>query len=127
MFMAGFTTFHIRRKVGLTARRIEQIIERELRESAQRRLMLTDEALSVHIERTERLFLAHWSPALKGNHRSAEICRRILEGNARLFGLADSFSTNLPAPTGDLPDSPEPEPDDEPEDELAALRAARGA
>lgn len=104
---------------------VHSIVQQELAASAARRTLLTDEALALQQERTERLFAAHWPKALQGDHRSAEICRRILSQQGRMYGLEGPGG--LPAPTGKLPTGAggggeEPEED---QDELAELRAAR--
>lgn len=108
---------------------VHKIVQNQLAASAQRRQLLSDEALSLHQERTERLFSAHWATALDprkdGSHRSAEVCRRILAQQARMYGLEGDGG--LPAPT-QIPNGPAPLPGEEDEqDELAKLRAARGA
>jgi len=122
MFVAGATYRQIGAAVGLkSTRSIHEIIKRELANAAQRRALLNDEALAVYMERTEALFKAHWMPALKGDHRSAEICRRILGQQSRLYGLDDLASE------GGGPGLRVTGIDDEDEDtdELARLRAQR--
>jgi DNA-binding CsgD family transcriptional regulator len=122
MFTSGATYAQIAKAVGLTQMRVDQIVKREIAGSARRRVLLADEALAIHQERTERLFLAHWGPALKGDHRSADICRKMLDSNARLQGLYADALPSLPAPT-----SNEGVTGDEDEDgnELARFRARR--
>jgi hypothetical protein len=71
----------------------------------------------LHQERSERLLQAHWAPALKGDHRSAELCRRLLDQTTRLHGLYADAAPPLPAPTGQI--------EDDGDDELSRLRAAR--
>ena len=88
---------------------------------ARRREVVTDEEFAVWQERTEALFQAHWEPALNGHYRSAEICRKLLGQQARVYGLGAEVSP-LPAPTSATPVGDE---SDEPEDELSKLRAAR--
>jgi hypothetical protein len=128
LFMAGATYAQIARAVSaegdkITLVRVDQIVKRELAASARRRTLLTDEALAVHQERQERLFQAHWGPALKGDHRSAEICRKMLDQNARLYGLYADALPSLPAPT---PTGADEIPENvTPANELERLRAAR--
>lgn len=109
---------------------VHKIVQLELAASAQRRAILTDEAFSLQQERTERLFAAHWAIALDptkpGTHRSAELCRRILAQQSRLYELGGDGGTALPAPTGPGP-RPDDDGDEEELDELAKLRAAREA
>lgn len=105
-----------------------KIVEKGLREAAQRRALLSDEALAIHQERQERLLAAHFARAIGSDtvapdHRSAELVRRILAAQARLYGLEDEGGAGLPAPT--TPTGPLTDEDDGPEDELAELRSRR--
>ena len=68
---------------------------------------MTDEAFAVWQERSERLLRAHWGPALEGNHRSAELCRKILAQHVLVYGLAQEVSV-----AGTRADAVEVEPDD---------------
>ena len=73
--------------VGLRSpQSVGNIVQRALAGSSQRRELLTDEAFAVWQERSERLFRAHWGPALEGNHRSAELCRKLLAQQAQVMG-----------------------------------------
>jgi hypothetical protein len=134
LFVAGATYEAIAATVGLkSVSRIHEIVQRELKEGAKRRGLLTDEAFAVWQERQERLFRAHWGPALASpdpanpaaeniRYHSAVICDRILSRIARINGLEPEVG-NLPPPTVPLPDD---EDDDvAPQDELARLRAQR--
>lgn len=130
MFVGGATYRQIGAQVGLkSTRTIHTIIQRELAAAAQRRGLLTDEAYAIHQERTERLFLAHWTLANKpkedGSHRSAEICRRILAQQAKLLYGLDADASPLPAPTATAAGQVEDDQDQAPQDELARLRAQR--
>lgn len=124
MFVAGATYAVIGKAVGLTQKRVDQIVTRELAASARRRLLLGDEALAIHTERTERLFQSLWGPALKGDLRAADICRKMLDSNARLSGLYADALPSLPAPTSTAGVGADDE-DGEPADELERLRRAR--
>jgi Homeodomain-like domain-containing protein len=132
LWIAGGSYPRIAQAVGLSARQVERIVKATLAAGAARRALLSEEALAVHQERHERLFEAHWIPALNGDHRSAELCRRLLDQNAKLHGLygegGGAAGSALPAPTapltsGDGADSPRES--EEPADELAKLRARR--
>lgn len=132
LFVGGATYRQIALTIGLrSTSAAHTIVQNALAQSAQRRALLSDEALSIHQERQERLLLAHWQRALGSNdpanpkepdHRSAEICRRILAQQARLYGL-DADPAPLPAPTGKLAASDAD--DEEEQDDLAKLRARR--
>lgn len=126
LWIAGASFSRIAQAVGLTSRRVEQIVKAALAAGASRRALLSEEALAVHQERHERLFEAHWGLALKGDHKSAELCRRMLDQNAKLHGLYADAAPSLPAPTAPLTgqDSADRETE-EPADELSQLRARR--
>jgi len=123
LWIAGASYPRIGQAVGLTARRVEQIVKTALAAGAARRALLSEEAVAVWQERHERLFEAHWGLALKGDHKSAELCRRMLDQNARLHGLYADTAPALPAPTTALggPDDGE----EGPVDELSKLRDRR--
>lgn len=124
LFVAGASYRQIGASIGLrSVSQVHAIVQRELAAAAQRRSLLTDEALAVYQERQERLFQAHWAPALKGDHRSAEICRRLLDQSARLHGLYADAAPSLPAPTAPL--NGEGGDQEAPQDELSQLRARR--
>jgi hypothetical protein len=122
LFLGGASYRSIAAAVGLRSpQSVGNIVQRELATSAGRRGLLTDEAFAVWQERSERLFRAHWGPALEGNHRSAELCRKLLGQQAQVYGLAQQVSLAGATPTGAV----EVEPVEPDMDELAKLRAAR--
>jgi hypothetical protein len=124
LFLAGLSYRDIAAVVGLRSpTSVGNIVQREFGapDSAARRGLLTDEAFAVWQERSERLFRAHWGPALDGNHRSAELCRKLLGQQAQVYGLAQEVALAAGTPTGVV----EVEPVEPDIDELARLRAAR--
>jgi hypothetical protein len=123
LFIAGATYRQIAKALNVGLATVSRAVQKQLAAGAQRRELLSDQALAVHTERTERLFQAHWDKALRGDHRSAEICRKILAQQARLQGL-EAELTPLPAPTA--PVEVDEEVSQEPTDELSKLRAQRG-
>lgn len=131
LFLGGANYRAIAATLSMTVSSAERIVKAELAAAAQRRLVLTDEALAIHLERYERLYQQQWLKASeKNDQRAAELCERMLARQARMFGLGDQFGPSpLPAPTPTT--SPvageEAEDQDEagPQDELAKLRAAR--
>lgn len=128
LFLGGANYREISAQIGVSARRSEDIVKRELAAASHRRLTLTDQALAIHQERTERLYAQQWKRAEAGDQRAAEICERMLARSARLYGLAEELgpTSPLPAPTATVtPTDAEPGAEDEPQDDLAALRAAR--
>lgn len=139
LWIAGGSYLRIAKAVGLTQRRVEQVVKAELAAGAGRRALLTEEALAVHQERVavhqqrrERLFEVHLKKAENGDHQAAELCRRLLaddarllDQNARLYGLYGDASP-LPAPTAPLTGEDGGGQESEEADELSKLRARRG-
>ena len=125
LFLAGSNYREIGAQFELTPRRVEDIVKRELAAAAKRRLVLTDDALAIHLERYERLYKVQWEKALNGDQRAAELCERMLARQARLFDVGDhgGGTPPLPAPTPTGPIAGDEQ--DAPTDELAQLRAAR--
>lgn len=109
LFLDGLTYREIGEATGLrSVSGVHRIVQREMKGSAARRGLLTDEAFAIWQERTEALFNAHWDAALDGDHRSAEICRKLLGQQASVYAARP-----VEKPEPSLPD------------ELARLRAAR--
>jgi len=123
LFIAGATYRQIARALNTSIATVSRVVVKKLAEGQTRRDLLSDQALAVHTERTERLFQAHWQKALAGDHRSAEICRRILSQQERTREAA--LGAALPALNED--DDASDSSDDGPQDDLAKLRAQRGA
>lgn len=127
MFLAGASYPAIANAVGLkSVGTVHDIVQAELAAAGARRGLLTDEAFAVWQERTERLFRAHFGRAVEGDHKSAEICRKILAQQASMYQLDHSLeglTSNMGAVDQD--DDTDPLNEQEPMDELARLRAAR--
>lgn len=113
LFLAGATYRQIAAAVGLgSTQSVHEIVRRELSDAGRRRSVLLEEAKAIYQERSEALFKAHWGPALRGDHKSAEICRRLLDRQAAML-----------SPDTDAPAAPNDE--EESADELSKLRARR--
>jgi hypothetical protein len=122
LFLTGLTYREIGAAVGLrSVSGVHRVVQRELAAGARRRGVLTEDAFDVWQERTEALFQVHWERALDGDYRSAELCRKLLAQQARVYGLGADGGSSLPAPTQTVGPG-----EDEPQDELSKLRAARG-
>ncbi|MGP4056631.1 hypothetical protein ACTWP6_17705 [Mycobacterium sp. 4D054] len=121
LFLAGLSYREIGAAVGLrSVSGVHRIVKRELAAGASRRDLLTDETFAIWQERTESLLRAHWEQAIAGDHRSAELCRKLLAQQARIYNVG--VDTNpLPVPTAAVPAD---EVDGGP-DELSKLRARR--
>ncbi|MDL9944188.1 hypothetical protein QSJ19_01045 [Gordonia sp. ABSL11-1] len=142
MLIAGKTYREIAAAVGLaTESAAHKIVTRQLRASASRRDLISDAALDLHLERIEKLFSAHFDRAIDGDHKSAELCRRLLGQEARILGMtvtdgplrsgiapevpADTEETEQPSEQAD--DSTEGEGPLEPTNELERFRSRRHA
>ena len=112
LFLAGATYQQIAAAVELDAAQVHDIVCAELKQSGDRRGVLMDNFKAVFQERAEALFKAHWAAALRGDHKSAEICRKVLDQQARLFSNPAFRTLDL---KGDVVD------------EIAARRSARRA
>ena len=125
LFLGGASYRAIAGAVGLRSpQSVGNIVARALAGSCQRRDLLTDQAFAIWQERTERLLCAHWGPALEGNHRSAELCRKILGQHVLVYGLAEQVSL-AGTRTDAVEVAPEPDLDEEGLDVLARMRADR--
>lgn len=122
MFLSGMSYRSIGRheRVGLSCRGVDLVVRRQLSASAQRRAVLTDEAIAVHVERLESLFSAAYADAVRGNHRAGELCRRLLDSIARVQGLLDGAERPPAEPPADVDDDCEVD-----EDGLDALERYR--
>jgi hypothetical protein len=126
LFLGGASYRSIAGAVGLRSpQSVGNIVARALAGSSKRRELLTDEAFAMWQERSERLLRAHWGAALEGNHRSAELCRKLLAQHVLVYGLAQEVS--LAGTRADAVEvEPEPDPDDDEDlDVLARMRADR--
>jgi hypothetical protein len=123
LFLAGLTYREIGGATGFRSTSgVHRVVQRELAAGARRREVLSDEPFVLWQERTEALLHAHWDRATRADdpdHRSAELCRKLLGQQARVYGLGLDVVDPLPAPTVTLSD------DDDCEDELTRLRARR--
>lgn len=122
LFIAGASYRQIAKVLNVGIATVSRAVAKQLAAGAQRRELLSTQALEIHTERTERLFQAHWTRALNGDTKSALVCQRILAQQARLQGL-EADLTPLPAPT--QTGLPVDEDDEGPTDELARIRSAR--
>jgi hypothetical protein len=113
LFLAGATYPQIAAAVELdSSQAVHDIVCAEMLHTGDRRGVLMDNFKAVFQERAEALFKAHWPPALRGDHKSAEICRKLLDQQARLFADPAFQTTEF---KGDVVD------------EIAARRSTRGA
>lgn len=123
LFLAGLTYREIGAATGFRSTSgVHRVVQRELTAGAARREVLSDEPFVLWQERTETLLAAHWDRATRADgpdHRSAELCRKLLGQQARVYGLGADVP--LPAPTPKLHGG-----DDDQDDELSRLRARRG-
>ncbi|MGV0161357.1 hypothetical protein ACRU3B_18185 [Mycobacterium colombiense] len=122
MYLAGVTYRDIGRKVGLSVGGVHKVIKRQLRQSADRRDDLADDAVESYLARMEALLAANWGKALRGDTRSLDQCRRMLDSMARVQGIVPSLAERvLPERIRDDDDRG----DDDGDDELEAWRKRR--
>lgn len=69
------------------------------------------DVLGAYRDRLEQLVDTFWADAVAGEHKSAELVRKLLQQHAALFGIGSGTVISAPADEGD--------------DELAKLRARR--
>src|SRR5882762_4150427 len=122
MFAEGASYREIGAAVGLrSVSGVHRIVQRELAAGARRRDVLTDDAFALWQERQETLLRAHWERATRADspdHRSAELCRKLLTNQARVYGLGADVP--LPAPTPTLQGGDDDQ--DDGQDDLSRLR-----
>jgi hypothetical protein len=95
MHLAGVTYRDIGRKVDLSVGGVHKVIKRQLRQSADRRDDLADDAVEAYLARMEPLLAANWPKALRGDTRSTEQCRRMLDSMARVQGTVPSLAERV--------------------------------
>lgn len=126
LLLAGLTYREIAGATGFrSVSGVHRIVQRELAEGATRRDVLTDDARALFIERSEGLLRAHWDRATRAenpDHRSAELCRKVVFQQARMLGVGQDLGQPMEAPTQTLVDQ---DADPEGDDDLSRLRAKR--
>lgn len=121
LFIAGKTEMEIAQAVDTDRSLVNRFVKDALKETAQHRELLNTQALSVYVTRLETLIQAAWEKVEQGDLKAIEVARRLLEQQAKLYGLAGSAPTRISSPVPPLSDQQLEEPD-EPEDELSAYR-----
>jgi hypothetical protein len=123
MYLAGVTYRDIGSKVALSVGGVHKVIKRQLRQSADRRDDLADDAVEAYLSRMESLLAANMPKALRGDTRSVDQCRRMLDSMARVQGIVPSLAERvLPERIRDDDDD---RGDDDGDDELEAWRKRR--
>lgn len=103
MFLSGASSREIARhpQVDVSFVQVAKIIRNYMSESAEHIKLLSDEALQMYVARTELLLRAAMPKALDQNNpqqlKAWEGCRRLLEQQARLYGL-DEMGGAVPQP-----------------------------
>lgn len=95
MHLAGVTYRDIGKRVHLSVGGVHKVITRELRKSAYRRSDLADDAVEQYLARMETLLAANMPKALRGDPRSTEPCRRMLDSMARIQGIVPSLAERV--------------------------------
>lgn len=121
MFIAGKSEMEIAKAVDTDRSLVNRLLKEALKDTAQHRELLNNQALSVYVTRLETLIQAAWQKVEQGDLKAIEVARRLLEQQAKLYGLAGSAPTRASNPIPPLSDQQLEDPE-EPEDELAAYR-----
>jgi hypothetical protein len=121
MHLAGITYRDIAARVDLSIAGVHKVVKRQLRQSADRRSDLADDAVESYLARMEVLLAANWPKALKGDERSTEQCRRMLDSMARVQGIVPSLAERV-VPIRDDDDDADADGED---NELEAWRKRR--
>ena len=123
MFISGHSENEIAKAVDTDRSLVNRVLKECLKDTARHRELLNNQALSVYVTRRETLIQAAWDKVEEGDRKAIEVARRLLENQARLYGLS---GVGAAAPTSRTPIPPlsdqELENPEEPEDELAAYR-----
>lgn len=78
LLIAGATPRQIADRLELTEAAVSKAIRAGIDKAAKERAGMAADAATVRAERADALFRAHYPQALRGDHKSAEICCRIL-------------------------------------------------
>jgi predicted transcriptional regulator len=92
---AGVPYRDIARRVGLSKSMVHKMVKRQLAEDTEREEDLEDVSTTEHVGRLQALRRAVWAKALKGDFRAVELCRRLLDSEARVKGLNTSVAERL--------------------------------
>lgn len=88
LVLAGASYREAARAVGLRSpTSVSNIVKRELARDGGWRSSLPENAAALHIERSEALWQKAFPAALAGDINAANRCVRLLEAQARLYGL----------------------------------------
>lgn len=89
LVLAGWSYRDAGAAVGLRSpASVHAIVKRELGDDGDaRRELLTDQAGAMFIERTEAVLRANWAAALAGDHKATLAVMRVMDAQARFFGL----------------------------------------
>jgi hypothetical protein len=125
LFLAGVPKYRIAQhpQVKLSWQQVNNIVNTELEQAQLDHVVYHENAMTIYLARLESLYNAAWEHVQDGDPKSIEVCRRLLDQQQKLFGLAaDERGTSSLPPISDA----ELDSDGEPMDELARYRAQRG-
>ena len=128
LHLAGVPMRDIGQQVGLSVGGVHKIVTRLLRASVSRRSELdADAAVEMYLERMEALLRASWPRAIKGDARSNEQCRRLLDSMARVQGIVGTAAAAMAdfLPPEGVDDDDGPEIGEDGMDDLQRYRFAR--
>ena len=126
LFIAGHSQSEISRMLDTTPETVSVNLKESLKTTAEHREILNSQALSVYVTRLESLLQAAWAKVDAGDLKAIEVARRLLEQQAKLYGLHDPTS-RVPIPPMSDNELATGIDDVEPEDELEAYRSRHKA
>lgn len=104
LFLMGHTQQAIAThpKVNLTTQRVSQIIAAEMERSKEDQLLRNSNAMGIYLQRLEILIREAFANVVDGDMKAIEVARRLLEQQAKVYGLADNVpSRNAIPPMSD--------------------------
>lgn len=122
LFIAGYNQSDIARALDTTPETVSVNLKEALKTTAEHREILNNQALSVYVTRLETLIQAAWAKVDAGDLKAIEVARRLLEQQAKLYGLHDPVARTPIPPMSDNELATGVDADVEPEDELQAYR-----
>jgi hypothetical protein len=100
MFYSGRTEVSIANsaQVGLSQPRVHEIIVKGLAADSKAQELLTAQSLTIYTARLEFLMSRAWQKIVEGDLKAIEVGRRLLEQQARLYGLVEERAPSFPIP-----------------------------
>ena len=85
--LKGLTFREIGEQMGISKQHANEYVQQALAETLKERQELADEVRQLTKERLDALLSAHWEKALAGSKESSELALKLIDRQAKLFGL----------------------------------------